>query len=666
MKGRGRLREQSIALVRNVHFWGVIAAFAGCALLHYAQQTPFWGDVGFATYLGLSRYTAARVLFLGPIIYAAFAFGFRAGIITLSAAVAAMMPRVLLISPYPGDAIFEVSVIAAFGALVSWWPKFRRRERGRREQITLQLEAKQQELQSYLRFIKASEKRLSALHSVSSAVNQALKLPEVLDTAGDKIREVMDVDVVLLFLLDEKKRQLELRVHRGVSSEFVAEITGLRLGEGINGWVALTGEPCVVRDSILDTRASPNLVKKGGIKSQFVVPLKSGDRVIGTLCVATHDIRRFTTEEEELLVLVSIQLGMAIEKAYFFQELQRVGRRFQEIFEKAYDAIWIQDLQGRIINANQAAAGILGYELKDLIGRHVSQFLTPEGLKLASEVWQKLPHGKAIKQPYEQRLVRKDGTEAILNLTTSLVTESGKLVGFQHIARDITEETRLQEDLELYATQISKAHEEERNRIARDLHDDTIQTMIAVSRRLDDVASRDSSTLEEVLSSLAHLREDVDGALIRTRRFIQDLRPPTLEYLGLVAALRELATQIQEQWSIEVNFEVKGSERRFTSEEELLIYRIGQESLRNIWKHSKATKAKLTIRFGENKTSITVSDNGKGCELGESSEFLKAGKLGLMGMKERAHLLGGTLEMRSKPGKGTTIILELPHKSLVM
>ena len=663
------MRQYSITLshlVRNVHFWGVILAFLACAHFHYSQQFPLLNEAELISYLGLSRYTVARVVFLGPIIYAAIALGFRAGVVTLVTAVATMMPRVIFMSPNPRGALFEVVSITAFGGIINWWFEFRRREAGRREQIMLQLEAKRRELQSYIRSIKENERRLSVLHTVSSTVNKSLELQDVLDTVADNIKESTDIDAVLIYLLDEGTGELRLRVHRGISQKFAAEINVLKIGEGLNGWVAQMGEPCLVRDSTSDSRALREKVKREGIKSQFIVPLKSGDKVIGTLCSATHYVKRFSTEEEELLVLLSIQLSVAIEKASFFQELQSVGRRFQEVLEKAYDAIWIQDLQGRIINANQAAARLLGYELKDLIGRNVSQFLAPEGLKLAREVWQKLPHGKAIKQPYEQRLVRKDGTEAILNLTTSLVTESGKLVGFQHIARDITEETRLQEDLELYATQISKAHEEERNRIARDLHDDTIQTMIAVSRRLDDVASRDSSTLEEVLSSLAHLREDVDGALIRTRRFIQDLRPPTLEYLGLVAALRELATQIQEQWSIEVNFEVKGSERRFTSEEELLIYRIGQESLRNIWKHSKATKAKLTIRFGENKTSITVSDNGKGCELGESSEFLKAGKLGLMGMKERAHLLGGTLEMRSKPGKGTTIILELPHKSLVM
>ncbi len=239
-------------------------------------------------------------------------------------------------------------------------------------------------------------------------------------------------------------------------------------------------------------------------------------------------------------------------------------------------------------------------------------------------------------------------------------------MGFQHIARDITEEIKLREDLRLYATQISQAHEEERKRIARELHDDTIQTMIAVSHRLDDVASRNSPTLKEVLKSLGQLREDIDKALIRTRRFIQDLRPPTLEYLGLLAALRELATQVQEQSGIEVNLKVKGTERRFTSEEELLIYRIAQEALWNVWKHSKATKAELIIEFNQEETAVVITDNGKGCEVGESSEFLKAGKLGLMGMKERAHLLGGTLEVRSKVGKGTTVILNVPKKVLAV
>jgi len=549
---------------------------------------------------------------------------------------------------------------------INRWIESRRRESGLREQALLKLEASRRELQSYIQTIKENERRLSALHSICTVINQSLVLEEMLHAAADKIKEVTNIDAILIFILDEKAGRLELKVHRGVSEEFASMVNGLKIGEGLNGRVAQTGEPCLVKDSTSDPRLSLEVVKQEGIKSQLILPLKSSDKVIGTLCAATHDVRQFSPEEEELLALISIQLGVAAEKAHFCQEAQRVGRRFQEVFEKAYDAIWIQDFQGRITDANQATARLTGYELEELIGRNVSQFLTPEGLELARQVRQKLLHGEEIKQPYEQRIVRKDGTQAILMLTSSLLENEGVPLAFQQIARDITDERKLQENLRLYADQISKAHEEERERIARELHDDTIQTMVAVSRRLDSLAFEDSTALKEMPRSLARLRRDIDEALIRTRRFIQDLRPPTLEYLGLIPALRELATQVQEQSGIEVNLRVEGLEHRFTSEEELLIYRIAQEALRNIWKHSEATKAEFIIEFDEEKTVVAIGDNGRGFEVGESSEFLEAGKLGLMGMKERAHLLGGTLDIGSNPRNGTTVILGIPNKSLAM
>jgi len=376
-------------------------------------------------------------------------------------------------------------------------------------------------------------------------------------------------------------------------------------------------------------------------------------------------VKQFTSEERELLTLIGIELGVAAEKAHFYQEAQRVGRRFREIFEKAHDAIWIQDFQGKIIAANQASSRLTGYELEELIGKHVSQFLTPQGLELAREVQRILLAGDEVKQPYEQRIIRRDGKEAILLLTTSLLGDEQMPLAFQHIARDITEERRLQENLRLYANQISKAHEEERKRIARELHDDTIQAMAAVCRRLDSLTSKEAIP-KKLLKPLEKLQRDIDESLIRTRRLTQDLRPPTLEYLGLLPALRELVTQLQEQSSIKINLRTKWSDRHFTSEKELLIYRIVQEALRNIWKHSEATKAEVIIELGEDRATVTISDNGKGFDADESLGFLKTGKLGLAGMKERAYLLGGTLSIHSEPNSGTHVILDIPSKNLVV
>ena len=188
--------------------------------------------------------------------------------------------------------------------------------------------------------------------------------------------------------------------------------------------------------------------------------------------------------------------------------------------------------------------------------------------------------------------------------------------------------------------------------------------MAAVSRRLDTLISKEGIP-KNLLKLLEELQRDIDESLMRTRRLTQDLRPPTLEYLGLLPALRELVTQLQEQSSIKINLKTKG-DRRFTLENELLIYRIVQEALRNMWKHSEAARAEVVVELSEDGTTITISDNGKGFNADESLGFLKTGKLGLAGMKERAYLLGGTLSIHSKPNSGTKVILDIPSKNLLV
>jgi len=658
--------RHSIKFLRNPHIWGILIIFFICVILHYPQQMPFLEDIGLTSLLGLSRHAVERFLFLVPIVYAGLIFGLKGGIISLVAASAAMLPRVFLISLYLSDALFETCAIVIIGGLGNWWLESYRRQSGRREQALLKLEAARRDLQFYIQIIKESEKHFSALYAIDTAINQSLVLEEVLEAAVSKIEEIMNIDAIMLFFLNEEVGQLELKACRGISKEFAAGVAKLKIGEGFNGWVVQTGKPYLVEDSTLDPRLSLEVVKREGIKSQFIVPLKSRDKVIGTLCAAVHTVKQFTSEEKELLALIGIELGVAAQKAHFFQESQRIGKRFQEIFEKAHDAIWIQNLQGKIIAANQASSRLTGYELEELIGQEVSQFLTPQGLELAREVQRILLSGSEMQQPYEQRIVRRDGKEVILLLTTSLLGDEGMPSAFQHIARDITEERRLQENLRLYADQISKACEEERKRIARELHDDTIQAIVAVSRRLDSLTSKDGIP-KELLKALGELQIDIDESLIRTRRLTQDLRPPTLEYLGLLPALRELVTQLQEQSSIlKINLRTEGSDRHFASENELLIYRIVQEALRNIWKHSEATKAEVVIEFDEDRTTVIISDNGKGFNADESLGFLKTGKLGLAGMKERAYLLGGTLNIHSKLNSGTEVILDVPSKNLVV
>jgi hypothetical protein len=155
-------------LLRNPRFWGIIVMFSICIILHYPKYTLFPNAEKLNTFLGLQRHAIVRILFLAPITYATFVFGMRGGIISIIVAFAAMLPRIFFISLYPRDAVFEMSITIAMGSLISWSLEFRRREIGRRDQVLLKLEAVRRELQTHIQVIKESERRISAVHSVST------------------------------------------------------------------------------------------------------------------------------------------------------------------------------------------------------------------------------------------------------------------------------------------------------------------------------------------------------------------------------------------------------------------------------------------------------------------------------------------------------------------
>ena len=134
-----------------------------------------------------------------------------------------------------------------------------------------------------------------------------------------------------------------------------------------------------------------------------------------------------------------------------------------------------------------------------------------------------------------------------------------------------------------------------------------------------------------------------------------------MDRLGLLPGIEWLADNLTEHSGIVAEVKVAGTERRLPEEVAIALFRITQETLRNIWRHSDATSAELTIEFSESKTRITISDNGKGFKLPDKiSDLAKDGKLGLTGMQERANLVGGTLIVQSQPDKGTSITVELP------
>jgi PAS domain S-box-containing protein len=384
--------------------------------------------------------------------------------------------------------------------------------------------------------------------------------------------------------------------------------------------------------------------------------------------VAVRQPRQFQPEEIELLTTAGNAIGVAVENARLYEEQRQAAaelrvseRKYRTLFENANDAIWVHDVEGRFTSANKACEKLTGYLVEELLGKNVSELLSEESLSLARMVARKLLNGEPVEHGYEQRIIRKDGSEAIIAISTSLVTSQGQPTGFQNIARDVTEERELQDNLRSHLREILRAQEEERRRIARELHDDTAQSLLLMMRYLDKVALASQHKLpqpvEETLNQLYQLAKDTYDSM---RRYAQDLRPRILDDFGLIAALEWMTEDLNRGWGIDAHVEVVGGKRTLSPETQLVLFRIAQESLSNIKKHAEASKAVIKLEL-DDRIRMSVIDDGKGFILPRRlSALANSGKLGLAGMEERAHLLGGTLNIQSEPGKGTAVIVDLP------
>jgi len=575
-----------------------------------------------------------------------------------------MLPRALFTSPSPEDALVETTAVFLVGNLAAYSFESLRKERERRSE----LERAQQELKSHLLVIEENQKRLAALNRTSAVISQSLQLTEVLDSAVACVKDVIGVEIVRIYILNEKAGELILAAHYGISEDFATSVNKIPIGEGFNGKVAQSGQPLFVEDALEGSGPTSVPIRNENIRSQLIVPLMSKGIVVGTLCIAMHSYRRFQPEEVDLVMVIGNQIGVAVENAHLFQQEQEISeqlrsseRRFRELFENAHDAIWLCDLEGKVVAANRACANLTGYSMEELLNLKIVNLLSEEGLKTIKNLEQRLLKGENLGSLIEVEIVKNDRTRVVVQLAGSLVFVNKDTIGFQYIARDVTEEKRMQQNQRFLLQQVTRAQEEERKRIAQEIHDETVQALVVLCQEIDNLVSHSKRSPRKTGIHLEHLHERASSIMQGARRLSQDLRPAALDNLGLVPTLEWLASDITSYSGISIDVNVLGTIRRLSDEAELVLFRITQEALRNVSKHAQATSAEVKLEFTNNSTRVTVVDNGIGfIPPQEVSSLPRVGKLGLAGMQERAQLLGGTLTVKSEPTKGTTLTAELP------
>ena len=404
---------------------------------------------------------------------------------------------------------------------------------------------------------------------------------------------------------------------------------------------------------------------RGGLSAR----LEHGGRVYGLLCSSIPAHLTADPEERSLFEGVAGDVAFALHNIELAEErrqaeesLEESESRYRGLFENAAEAIFLCSADGEIASANRACETLTGYNRDELASMSLWE--------LFSQKDQEIVHGMLSLRASEQTpdeigefsLARKDGLEAFARLKANLVASGNRAQGVQVIALDVTEERRLRQNMQYYIAQITRAQEDERLRVSRELHDDTAQSLAGLSRDLRSLISSRAQLPEAILERLEQLRTTADTTLQGVRRFIQDLRPSILDDLGLLPALEWLVTDLEKEHGIPAKIGISGKRYRLSPEKELIVFRIVQEALSNVRRHSRATEVETFIDFGEDALTVITSDNGAGFSIPDrAGDLVASGRLGIVGMRERARLVGGTLIAQSEVGKGTTVTLRVPR-----
>ena len=331
--------------------------------------------------------------------------------------------------------------------------------------------------------------------------------------------------------------------------------------------------------------------------------------------------------------------------------------RFQELFENCRDAIYVHDLSGRYTLVNRAAEELSGYTRTEILGRHYSNFVAPRHLKEARENFC-LKLDVPIETTYEAEVVCKDGVRIPVEISSRMIYENGEAVGVQGTVRDITERKRAQDILQTYSHRLIEAQEAERQTIARELDDEIGNVLLELKLKLSSIQNETEAS--RLHSQIAEAIDKLEEVLVQVSDLSLDLRTSQLEELGLVAALRWYVARYAKRNGIAAEVIGDLATGPLPHDVEMACFRITQEALANTARHSGATRATVHLERGKGQLHLAVHDNGIGFNSRKFLDGFSARASGLRGMQERAMAIKAQIEIISKPGSGTDIILDVP------
>jgi len=499
--------------------------------------------------------------------------------------------------------------------------------------------------------------------------------------------ELLGADKGTIHLLNHERSVLTIAAHHGFEREFLdyfREVSAT--DDSACGRALRRRELVIIEDIEKDTGFAPHvqIAKVAGFKAVVSSPLAAKDgRVLGTVSTHFGSVHRPTEQQLRRLELYTRQAADFIDRCQREQELRLREERYRKLTETldtevhartadlkkktaellqkaalldlANDAIFVKSANGTISYWNEGATRLYGWTMAEALGRFPAELLNSEYPIPLSEIesrdnWRgEITHSK------------RDGSRIIVASRWTRIRDSnGNLAGWLEINTDITAHKRSEEAARKLSGRILTLQDEERRRIARGLHDSLGQYLAALKMNLDILSASDGNQ-----SAIAECSNIVEKCMAETRTISYLLHPPLLDEAGLKSALQWFVDGFAQRSEITVNVDLPRELQRFHKDVETTLFRIVQEALTNVHRHSQASEVSIGLGVDQN-VRLIIEDNGKGIP-DERLRDLESGGgtgVGLAGMRERVRELGGSLSIKSDK-EGTTVRVSIPLASAV-
>jgi PAS domain S-box-containing protein len=550
-------------------------------------------------------------------------------------------------------------------------------------------------------------RRETILLTITQDVHRSINIEEVFENAVDTIKKnVIGAENVSIHMIDGEKAIL--KAYAGYPECFIDRIKIIPYPKDYT-WRTIMDEKSIYCANVDRDIVVGRVGREIGVKSYLSMPIHFIESVVGVINISSTKKNIFDNEDLALLELVSQQIEITINNARKTEELKKSEKRFRILFENTPIGLYRFTRGGKILDANPAFISMLGFSSIEELAVHgfenqnfrsdLSWGKTKETIELHGEikgiesVWNKRDNTKiyvmenimvvrtndgnvlfyegTVEDITERKVVQNKLEEDILYLEKKINRRTTQLVNANDsLRKEISEKKQKGNELKnsnkqlrALTNHLESVREEERTKISREVHDGLGQSMICLKIDLELLSKQinemsDKPQIDMINKAMKKMSALIDFNIQSVRRIAMELRPGVLDDLGTVAAIEWQAQDFEKLAGIKCIFNSEVEDLPLDRKSSTALFRIFQEILTNIARHAEATMVKVNIKERRNKYILQVDDNGIGIPMKEISA---PQSLGLLGIKERAILIGGYAKIVGKHKKGTKVLVTVPR-----